>query len=339
MTTTLTTEDIRGGSPSALGDAIAKELYFDFADAGGGVTGENVDGVGQYTAADGIFRYMSTGTDGADALGRDAGTPHTLTTQLKLGSAAGATVGTARTTEITSNGVATLTTAVDTGQSDNVKVTGGTVKVRPGTSDVMFTAKAMDNAGTPAPVANATVTFTLTAGAGIALTDLTANGAAVPASGEVTVTTGADGMAKLTVRSAKTADANAYTVNASSGAANATPALSVAYQAAAVDAVKITSTSTELTPKVGTTSVTVKGKLVDQFGKDFQPPASENQQVAVSGDATGNAVLSNGTFSYTYTPTTPPAAGTTNSLTFTYGARPPPQRFSGPVLPLLRRSP
>ncbi len=322
-TTTLSTEDIRGGSPSTLGTNIAAQTSFTLADSGSGgtgVTGLNTSPVaGQFSTADGIFAYLSGGVNGATALGQGITTPNAFTTTLKYGVT---TVGSARSTSITSNGVATLTNVVAADQTDNVDIpVAGTIKVRPGTAAVTYTATAKDNASTPAAVAGATVTFTLTAGSGIALTDLTANGAAVPASGEVNVTTGTDGTAKLVVSSAKTANGNAYTVDASSGTATSSPSLSVAYQTAAVDTVKITSTSAELTPAVGTASVTVKGKLIDQYGKDFQPPSSDSQQVAVSGAATGNVVPTAGAFSYTFTPTTPPTAGTTQTLTFTYGAK------------------
>lgn len=320
VSTTVSTTDIRGGSPATLASNVAGALDFAFTDngsGGGGVTNENTDGAGTYTSADGIFRYLSS-TAGADALGQDAGTPHTLSTQLSF---FGSDVGTAKTTEITTNGVATLTNAVAAGQADNVVVSGGAVTVRPGTSTVNYTATAKDNATPAKGVSGVSVTFTLAGTSGIALADLTANGAAVPTDGKVTVTTDADGVAKLAVTSAKTADTNAYTVAATSGSATGSPALTTTYTTAAVDQVKVTSTAAQLTPAVGSTSVMVDGKLVDQYGVDFQPSASASQQVAVTGDATGNAVITGGKFSYTFTPTGTPAAGDTNSLTFTYGAK------------------
>jgi len=318
VATTASTTDIRGGSPATLASNIAAGTGFAFTDNGsgaGGVTNENTDGVGTYTTADGLFRYLSS-TAGADAIGQDAGTPHTLSTQLTF---FGTNVGTAKTTEITTNGVATLTNAVASGQDANVSVTAGAVTVRPGTSTVEYTATAKN--ATPAAVAGVSVTFTLAGTSGITLTDLTANGAAVPTDGKVTVTTDSNGVAKLSVTSTKTADTNAYTVAATSGAATGSPALTTTYTTAAVEEVKVTSTAAQLTPAVGTATVMVEGKLVDQFGEDFQPAASASQQVAVSGDATGNAVLANGKFSYTFTPTGTPVAGDTNSLTFTYGAK------------------
>lgn len=285
---------------------------------GTGVGGENTSGAGSFSTADGIYRYLNAGVAGATALTQGLGTPHSLGTALSYGPTL---IGTAKVSDITSNGVAALTNVVAADQTDNVSVTAGAVKVRPGTAAVTYTATAKDNAVPAVAVAGATVTFKLTAGSGIALTDLTANGAAVPTSGEVNVTTGTDGTAKLVVSSAKTADTNSYSVDATSGVQTATPQLVTTYATAAVDAVKITSSSADLTPVVGTASVTVKGKLVDQYGKDFQPPSSDSQQVVVSGAATGNVVPTAGAFTYTYTPATAPAAGSNQTLTFTYGAK------------------
>ena len=56
--------------------------------------------------------------------------------------------------------------------------------------------------------------FTLAGTSGITLGDLTANGAAVPTTGEVSAVTDANGVATLVVTSAKTANTNAYTVDA-----------------------------------------------------------------------------------------------------------------------------
>jgi hypothetical protein len=314
-TSTLSTSDIRGGTPGILAADIADWTTF-------ALSGTNVTGLGgptvtaDYSDTNGFFGYLST--NGNTALTRTvAANPASVSTQLKFNAV---NVGTAKTTDVTTNGVTAVTGALATGQTDNTTFNSGTgaVKVRPGTGTVNYTATALDNSVPAKPLSGKTVTFALAAGSGTALTDLTANGAAVPTNGQVTVTTGSDGVAKLAVTSTKTADTNAYTVTASSGAATVTPTtFSTAYAAAAVDDIKITSKAAELTPTVGTASVTVKGSVLDQYGVKFQPTTG-NQQVNVTGDATGTAALAAGDFSYTYTPTTPPPAGTTSNLSFAY---------------------
>ena len=319
VATTVSKTDIRGGSPATLASSIAGLLNLGITDNGTtGVTGDTAGGAASYDATNGIYRYFTNDT--TTALSQGGGTPHSLTTALSFN---GGSTLSSKTTEVTTNGVVTLATTVGAGQTDDVLDAGaGAIKVRPGFGTVVYTARAMDGAGTPAPLGSKTVTFTLAGTSGITLADLTANGVAVPTTGanagKVTATTDADGYAALKVLSAKTANGNAYTVDATSGTATASPTLTTTYETAVSSTTQITSTSAELTPTVGTASVTVKGQLLDQYGEKFQPPTSDSQQVVVTGDATGNAVVTDGMFSYVFTPATTPTAGTTNSLTFTY---------------------
>jgi hypothetical protein len=306
----LSTTDIRGlaSGVGALGTALQSVVKVAFTQtANAELGGSQVLGV---TVFDGTtFNRTSNATAAAG----------TVTTT----SAAPTTTVASKTTAVVTN---TTNTLALSSADDAVNVllpnaagTANTADVRAGTAEVVYKARALD-AGSLA-VAGATVYFTLApvAGGTIALTNLMANHVAVPATGEVAVTTDADGYATLSVHSDLTAAGNKYQITATTNGHSDNAV--VTYQATAArttNPIVITSSAAELSPAVGTANVTIKGKLVDQFGQIWQPPNTVTQQVTVGGVATGNAVLSAGTFSYLYTPATAPTAGTTQNVTFVY---------------------
>jgi hypothetical protein len=319
VASTVSTTDIRGGSPATLATNLAAAMGLTITDngvPGSGVFGENGSGTPTYDATNGFYRYLSTSA--TTALTQDTGVPHTLSTALTFASVA---VGTAKTTEVVTNGVTGLTLAPKAGQEANVTGTGTGIKVRTGTSKVTYTSVA-STSGTPQ--AGRTVTYTLTPGAGTTLADYSINGTPVattgPTAGQALVTTDSNGVATIEVTSLKTANGNAYSLAATSGTGSANTTST--YTTAAAASIVITSTVAELTPSVTTSPVPIKGMLVDQYGEKFQPPSSDTQQVVVGGAATGNAVLTDGMFTYNYVPATPPVAGTTTTLTFQYNGGP-----------------
>lgn len=206
-----------------------------------------------------------------------------------------------------------------------VEGTGSTVAAKAGTETVTYTATAINdqgngNAADDTPVSGATVYFTL---AGDNVADLTTDGTAVPGETHVfTATTNASGVATLKVTSSATADTDAYTVDADSNGVDNGADLTVTYAAAAAAGIEVANTVAELTPEASATSVAIKGRLIDQFGAAFTPSSSQPQQVTVQvpdGVTAGFATITEGAFSYTYTPTTPPAAGDSVTFDFLYG--------------------
>jgi hypothetical protein len=227
-----------------------------------------------------------------------------------------------KTITVTGNGVGFVTltapTVADSVKEGTVSGNAAVVAVKRGTSTVSYTATAMVSNG-GAAVNNAVINFTL---AGTNKSDLTANGTAVAGQDHVySLTTNSSGVATLAVTSAVTTAATTYTVVASSnGFAGDT--LTALYATPTGNAVVVTSTAAERTSVVGTASVTVNGKLTDQFGTAFVPSSSDPQQVEVTSTlapTSGHASISStGTFSYVFTPTVAPAAGDSATLTFTY---------------------
>ncbi len=353
--TTVDTNDdvnpvVAATSPSAAGDAIASEITYNkslsLSDARGtstadglpsrlaGLTWLDIDssarGVSDVT--DQHPTYSSTSNKFTYAVG----TPperHDHAQGALAASAPGSypTAGSKAVT-VTATDVATLTSDV-TAADGSVKNSGGTVAVKAGTATVEYTATAK---GAPAgfpPVAsvvpNAKVSFTITASAAN-IAKLSADGTAGATTATTktyTATTDASGVAKLKVTSTDTTSAMSYTVDTmSNGHSGST--LSTAYATAVPTRIVTTSTSTELTPTVGTTTVTLKGRIEDQFGGAFAPSSGDPQQVTVQipdGTQAGFAPLnSTGTFSYTYTPPTSPApaVGDTTTFDFDYGTVP-----------------
>ena len=101
------------------------------------------------------------------------------------------------------------------------------------------------------------------------MTDLTANGAAVPSTGEVSAVTDANGVATLTVTSTKKVNGNAYSVDATTNGQAGTQIVAT-YQTAAPSSFKVTSTSAWRAPPA-TGAAQLKGQLLDQYGSAYAP--------------------------------------------------------------------
>ncbi|GAA3607843.1 hypothetical protein GCM10022223_24810 [Kineosporia mesophila] len=335
-------------SPSSAGDAISSEITYSkslsLADARGsgvatGLAGRlgaltwidvNSTAAGVSTATNQQPVYSTSTNKLTYAVGTPTGAGNiVLKTDLAATSGAASYTGAApKTITVTSNNVATITSGV-TVADGSVKRTANNVAVKAGTGAVEYTATALDSSGTPVPVANAKVTFTLTASAAN-IAKLSADGTAgatTTTTKSYTATTDAKGVAKLKVTSTDTTSAVSYTVDTTSNGHSGTQ-LSTAYATATPARIVTTSTTSDLTPTVGTTSVVLKGTVQDQFGGAFSPSSGDPQQVTVQipdGTQVGFAPLgSAGTFSYTYTPPTSPApaVGDTTTFDFVYGTVP-----------------
>ena len=312
--TTLDTRGVNGSSVGVLGANIAAALNIN----------ENGAGLANVNAAPTFDGTNFVWTPGSAPTG--AGT---VISTPKLNLAAPISYTTASTT-VNDNGTTALALATGTGQDTNVTGAAANVKVRPGTSSVTYTATAT-GAGA-AKVAGATVWFTLAGTSGITLGDLTANGAAVPATGEVSAVTNASGVATLVVSSAKTANTNAYTVDAASNG-HAGTQITATYQSAAPGSFKVTSTAADLAPVAGGTAQ-LKGQLLDQYGVSYQPAGPDPRQVSLflgsdaatlsgANTATSTAttqmpLAGDGSFTYAYTPAAPATAGTQTHFTYAY---------------------
>ncbi|MBI1758526.1 MAG: hypothetical protein HYR62_04785 [Actinobacteria bacterium] len=292
----LTTTDTRGLNSGTgvgkLGEAIAAAMTFTFAN--GGVAGSS----GAPTFNGTVF----TKTTAAASAAASSSAP--VTTTATLGSAAAVV-----STVVADNTVTTV--ALTTATTANVKLVTAAATVRVGTGSVTYTATAT-KAG-PTAVAGVTVWFTLAAGSGTALTDLTANGAAVPSTGLVSAVTDATGVATLAVTSTKTANTNAYTVQAQSnniitdndGGTGGNQPITTTYATAAVTTV---TAAGNFAAAVGG-SVSVTGTVTDQWSQLFTPTTPGVQAVVgvdrnVDGDTadanefTSNVDIVAGAFSY-----------------------------------------
>jgi hypothetical protein len=309
----LSTADARGSNVAAgLKAALAALTWIDIdpdatLHANGSITDAS-DQAATYTASTGAI----TRTVGPATI---AGTV-TLRADLRPSAGDNASYGT-KTVEITDNGTTTLTLDA-TNVVGKVKETAGAVKVKSGQGVVTYTATATD-AGSD-PVDGAVVYFTL---AGTDVESLTTNGTAVAGQEDVyTATTNSDGIASLAVTSSATEAADTYTVDADTNNANVVnDPLTVTYEDATVTTVESLNTAAELAPEASAGSVTLKGKLVDQFAGTYQPSSSQVQQVGIEvPDGTNVAFVTptSGTFTYTYTPATAPTAGTSLSYDFQY---------------------
>lgn len=300
--TTSDTRGINGGTGvGQLGEAIAAAMTVTFAN--GGIAGASAP-----TFNGSVFTKTSAATSAA----APAGAP--VTSTVTLGSAGTATVSTV----VSDNSVTGLT--LETADNANVKFATPAATVRSGTASVTYTAHAT-KAG-PADVAGAVVWFTLAGTSGITLSDLTANGAAVPNTGKVSALTNASGVATLVVTSTKTANTNAYTVSASSNAVNSTPATVTATYA---DAAATSVASTNVAAAVGT-SVTVSGTVVDQWAQAFTP-ANPGVQASLAVNRAGSRPdfsvsvnIVNGAFSYTVPDVADNTTPVVDSFTWTVGA-------------------
>ena len=258
---TIDTRGVNGSGVGALGAGIAAAL--DINENGAGLANVHAS-----PTFDGTNFVWTPGT-APSAAGTVVSTPKLLLTAPISYSTAS--------TNVHDNLVDTLVLDHGAGQTANVAGTGNTTVVRPGTSSVTYTATATD-AGS-AKVAGATVWFTLAGTSGIALTDLTANGAAVPTTGEVSAVTNGSGVATLVVTSAKTANTNAYTVNAATNGHGGAQ-ITATYTKAAASGFKVTSTASDLAP-LPTGSAKLKGQLLDQYGSSYAPTGPDPRQVSL----------------------------------------------------------
>lgn len=224
-------------------------------------------------------------------------------------------LGTATTT-ISGNGVTAV--ALDaTDVTGSVKEAAGAVKVKTGTAAVTYTATVTD---ADLDKSGNLVYFTL---GGADAATLTTNGTTVDSAAHIfSKTTDTSGVATLVVTSSKTTAATTYTVDSSSNA-HPSATLTATYADAAATTIESDNTAADLTPTAAAgVSVTLKGKLVDQFGGAFTPASSGVQTVTVTvpGGVTivCNSVITGGNFSCVYTPTVTPVAGTSTTYRFAY---------------------
>jgi hypothetical protein len=246
-------------------------------------------------------------------------------------------IGLTDATTVTDNSVTTVPGLVATSVVGSVmqSASSGAVAVKTGVAAVTYTATVAP------PAAGKVVYFTVYADAGTpavnvaTVAKLSTNGTAVDVSGTTSkiysATTSALGVASLTVTSSDPKALDTYKVKASS---NGHPSLTyglltTTYADAAGAATMITSTVADLTPATTVTSVTIKGKVTDQFGAPYQPASTASQQAQLyvgttavgctpvsfaapkaTAPSAGNATIAAGVFSFTYTPTTTPVSGT-----------------------------
>jgi hypothetical protein len=349
-TTTTTSDDvvpvIAATSPGAIGQAITAGFTYSKAlsmtDARGSGVATGLAGrlaaltfvdvtpgsgiVGISTTTENTASYSPTTGATTYAVGTSSG-PGTVVLRADLKPAATPTFPDnlsygSKSVVVNDNNVTALTltpTLVD----GKVINTAGAVTVKAGTAAVTYTSTATGTSAVLIP--GATVNFTV-AGTAANLALLSTDGTAVDTSSTTShvysAVTNASGVASLTVTSSSPIAAGTYTVAATSNGHSASPSLTTTYAAPAAAAIATTSTTAELTPAVGATSVTLKGKLTDQFGAAYVPSPSASQQVGIEipdGSPVGFATIgTDGTFSYVYTPATAQTAGSSVTFDFSY---------------------
>jgi hypothetical protein len=325
-----TTNDARGSSSGTpvLAQQLAKLVAISFA--GAGVAGDPPT-VATLSGSSAVRTLPTGATTGAGTLTTTA----TFNTNGD-GTLTDYTLGTATTT-VASNNVTALTLA-GKDVAGSVKQTGNAVAVKTGTAAVTYTATVT---ATPASdIANKVVYFTIN-GDAPNIAKLSTNGTPVDVAGTTSkiysAVTDANGHASITVTSSDPKAADTYTVDADSNGHDNGADLTTTYANAAAATFTVTNDISDLYPAVGTTSVTIKGKLWDQFGASFKPASADVQQVGVGIDvndgdgawdantitANSTVIASDGTFQYTYTPSPAPTAGQVDVARFTYtGATP-----------------
>jgi hypothetical protein len=211
---------------------------------------------------------------------------------------------------VTAGGTTTglTTTALQYAHSTGSTVTDlSAVNVHNGTTAVTYTATVTDS---DSDKSGNIVYFTL---GGTDVASLTTNGTAA-GTNVYSATTNSDGVASITVTDGAATPVS-YTVTSASNNISNGP-LTVKYGDPRASIVAITTTGAALSPTVSAGQVTINGKLLDQFGANYAPAQSLNQQIDVSGAVTAHPVLSGGTFSYLYKPVATPTAGSTDTLNF-----------------------
>jgi hypothetical protein len=309
VTTGLTLTDTRGlsGGVGALGSAIAAASTITFT-----ANGTGIGAGGGASTFDGT--YITETSAASSAVGAGP-----ATTTFTIGS------GITRTASTTFVGNDVTGVAEDVKDFTGwVKDAAGTnarnVALKVGATDVGYTATVTKNAGADA-VAGATVFFTLTTGTNSPA--LTADGTLVSSTATTKVysaVSDSSGVATLKVTSGTTTAGTTYTVKPSTNGVDG-DTLTAIYAAATATAIDNTNSSASLLAVPGS-SVTLTGRLLDQFDGVYTPSGSDPVQVAVrmpaAGATVGNASFSGGAFSFTYTPSTTPTAGTQNTWDFYY---------------------
>jgi hypothetical protein len=328
----LSVSDARGsGVSTGLKARLAALTFIDVDDTGTGV-GDSTENGPTYSTSTGATTY-TVGTPGNDGT-------LVLRADLKASGAADNTTYGSKTIQVTDNGTADLSQEATEVTGSVIHTAANTLAVKSGTAAVTYTATAFDDQNTGATgddeyISGAVIYFTL-GGADVA--SLTTNGTTVDATNHVfSAVTNSDGVASLIVTSSATEAGDTYTVTPTTNGVTASPAtITTTYADRAVTTVEITNTDVELTPSVGS-SVTLKGRVLDQFEQLFQPPNTDSQQVQIyfgttaSGcsavsfgvaknttDADANATLSGGSFTHTYTPASTPTSGHCTSFGIGY---------------------
>jgi len=228
--------------------------------------------------------------------------------------ASGFTLLNSNTTTVSDNGVTGVTGLSVTDVQGTVKqVNATTVAVKNGTRSVDWVATVTD---ADTDKSGNVVYFTI---GGTDAADVTTNKTTFDAAARIfSSTTDADGKARITITDNAATPAG-YTVTAASNGYTIA-ARTATYAAAAATSVEITNSGSSLYPTVGQ-SVTLTGRVLDQFGAVYQPTNAQPQQVEVqipTGNPVGFATVTNGTFSFVYTPASTPTAGTSTTFTFDY---------------------
>lgn len=312
----LTTSDARGSAAGTPHLASKLGVITGLRMTGAGTTENVATTSGQTVSAASITRTRSTSSAASDLVATayvDVDGDATWT----VGAGEAVAFGTPGTTDVVDNGVTGLVLAAAsvTGSVLGSSASTDAVKVLTGTGTVSFTGT------TTGGGAGDLVFFDL---GGTDVASLTTNGTLVdPVAKIFSVPANASGVATLEVTSTVTTNAGTYTVDAASNGVDATtPAaggsdiLTVDYDDAVATTLEITNTTASLFPVVGS-SVTITGRLLDQFSAVYVPSASQDKQVTITyGAAPTTAVVntSAGAFSHTYTPTTTPTAGGTTSV-------------------------
>jgi hypothetical protein len=231
------------------------------------------------------------------------------------------------TTTVASNGVTAVADPAVTEVEGSIVSGTNAATIKPGVASATYSTTVTDS-GTKT---DDLVYFTLTPGTNAP--GLTGDGTLVSSTSGVkvySVLANSSGVASITVTSSDTTNGTTYDVGAKSNAVTTATDVTATYDTAEEDTFSSTNTTLELNPTVpssGTGSVTIKGKLLDQFGGGFQPTDPANNPVTVTVDAnnssyagadtTGYATVgTDGTFSYTYVPATAATAGQSDYIRF-----------------------
>jgi hypothetical protein len=308
VTTGLTTVDTRGVNGSSVGVlgtkiASASQIKFEGAVAG-------VDAVYAPGSFNGTSVYLTSAASSGSG---------TETTTFAIGSGITRTGTTVFSASTVTRPVLEDVTNVAGSVKDAAGAIARVVHVKPGVAAVTY--KATTEAAGPVVVAGARVYFTLTTGTNSPA--LTADGTLI-SSGSTTkvyaATTGSDGIATLVVTSGTTTNGTTYKVDFSSGN-QVGDQLTATYETPAASSIDITNSQASLLVTPGQTA-TLTGRLLDQFDGAYTPTGTAPLQVAVrmpaGGTTVGQAAFSGNAFSYTYTPSTTPTAGSSTSWDFNY---------------------